>query len=178
MLPNLSTLSQNPPVACSGAPGGKPAPKQHPLDPLSAAEISAAAEACQQLAQQQGIAELRFNVITLQEPPKAALVAYEAGSGPCPPRQAFAILQVSATVAGLALGNQQWEGRGGTCNGNTQGTRTSSTCRHGTCRKSWERCPGTPVGVRVVGVPHYVCMHLLTPTAASTNDLCTRPLPA
>lgn len=119
MLPNLSTLSQNLPMLGCGAPVAKPAPKQHPLDPLSAAEISAAAEACEQLAQQQGIAELRFNVITLQEPPKAALVAYEAGSGPCPPRQAFAILQVSAAVAGLVLPtSSRWGGVACGC-GNT-----------------------------------------------------------
>jgi primary-amine oxidase len=81
------------------AGSGAPAKPSHPLDPLCGFELTAAAEACRQLAQQQGITELRFNVITLKEPPKAALVAYEAGSGPCPPRQAFAILQVRALLS-------------------------------------------------------------------------------
>ena len=38
----------------------------HPLDPLSAAEMSAAAEACRQYAAAQGVASLRFNTITLK----------------------------------------------------------------------------------------------------------------
>jgi primary-amine oxidase len=73
----------------------------HPLDPLNASEIKAAADACKQFAQQQGIEEIRFNVITLKEPLKAALIAFEAGSGPCPARQAFAILQVCGALWGV-----------------------------------------------------------------------------
>lgn len=71
----------------------------HPLDPLSPAEIAAAAEACRQLAAGQiGVQELRYNVITLKEPPKAELLAFEAGGGERPARQAFAILQVGVCV--------------------------------------------------------------------------------
>eukprot|EP00803_Ostreobium_quekettii_P010562 evm.model.scf_1177.3 EVM.evm.TU.scf_1177.3 scf_1177:31016-41785(+) len=66
----------------------------HPLDPLTASEISAASEACSQHAKGTGVESLRFNVVTLQEPPKGKLLAYEHGDGEAPPRQAFCILQI------------------------------------------------------------------------------------
>ena len=43
-------------------------PTHHPLDPLSAEEIRAAAQACKQYAAAAGLPELRFNAITLQVP--------------------------------------------------------------------------------------------------------------
>ncbi|KAG2429578.1 hypothetical protein HXX76_010813 [Chlamydomonas incerta] len=81
----------------------------HPLDPLSADEIKQAAAACRAYADQNAIGSLRFNVISLQEPPKKQLVEYlktaaaaAAAAGaeappppPSPlPRRAFVILQL------------------------------------------------------------------------------------
>ena len=43
-------------------------PTPHPLDPLSANEVRAAAQACKQHAAAAGLPELRFNAITLQVP--------------------------------------------------------------------------------------------------------------
>ncbi|KAF8068451.1 maoI [Scenedesmus sp. PABB004] len=76
----------------------------HPLDPLSADEVRAAAGACRALARAEGWCaggeELRFNVITLKEPPKRDLLAFEAGSSPEPPqRRACAILQTPPSSA-------------------------------------------------------------------------------
>lgn len=81
---------------CVCAAAAAAATVHHPLDPLSPAELTAAADVCRQWAEQQGVQELRFNFITLKEPSKAALLAFESGAGPCPPREAFAILQVSS----------------------------------------------------------------------------------
>lgn len=38
----------------------------HPLDPLTAAEVSAAGKACRQYAEKIGLTQLRFNSIGLQ----------------------------------------------------------------------------------------------------------------
>lgn len=84
------------PAAASKA--ATPACPGHPLDPLTGAEIAAAAAACKQLAEQQSFKSLRFNVVTLKEPPKATLLSFEAGHGLKPPRQVFAILQVRKNV--------------------------------------------------------------------------------
>lgn len=66
----------------------------HPLDPLSAAEIKAAAAACRTRAAQEKVASLlRFNAISLQEPAKHQLVAYDTGRARKPARRAFCILQ-------------------------------------------------------------------------------------
>lgn len=72
-----------------------PRPAVHPLDPLGADEIRAVAAACRKHAESLALPFLRFNVISLQEPPKRALVAYDAAPSPAtlPPRQAFAVLQ-------------------------------------------------------------------------------------
>lgn len=62
---------------------------EHPLDQLTPAEISRASAAVRAHAAAQGIKGLlRFNTIQLAEPPKAALLAYEAGAGPRPERTA------------------------------------------------------------------------------------------
>eukprot|EP00611_Tribonema_gayanum_P006349 TRINITY_DN15646_c0_g2_i1.p3 TRINITY_DN15646_c0_g2~~TRINITY_DN15646_c0_g2_i1.p3 ORF type:complete len:131 (-),score=40.61 TRINITY_DN15646_c0_g2_i1:1223-1615(-) len=67
----------------------------HILDPLTAEEISSAAAACKAHAAEQGVSSLRFNTITLKEPAKRDLLAYDANPGPetAPPREAFCILQ-------------------------------------------------------------------------------------
>ncbi|WIA30543.1 hypothetical protein OEZ86_000626 [Tetradesmus obliquus] len=82
----------------------------HPLDPLSAEEISGVAAACKSLAKQEGWGSLRFNVISLKEPAKADLLAFEAG-GPAPQRQGFAILQAppSSVVYEVTLALQPGE---------------------------------------------------------------------
>lgn len=73
--------------------------KYHPLDALTADEIRQAAAVCRAYAKQEGLEQLRFNVISLQEPPKKLVVAYDNDpSAPLPPRRAFCILQ----FAGLA----------------------------------------------------------------------------
>ncbi|KAI8472762.1 MAG: copper amine oxidase [Monoraphidium minutum] len=64
----------------------------HPLDPLSAEEISLAAEACKAYAEKAGVGPLRFNSIALQEPKKADLLAFDAGAAPAPPRAAACVL--------------------------------------------------------------------------------------
>jgi primary-amine oxidase len=67
----------------------------HPLDPLSSDEIKIIAASIKKYALAQDIPFLRFNVITLKEPPKKELLAYDADptSPPSFPRQAFCILQ-------------------------------------------------------------------------------------
>jgi len=47
--------------------------KVHPLDALTAQEISSIAVACKGLAEQEGFGELRFNVITLKASPNPAV---------------------------------------------------------------------------------------------------------
>jgi len=79
--PSLLSLSSHNPSAA------------HPLDPLTAGEVAAAAAACRSQAAAAGITSLRFNAITLNEPPKRALVEFERHGGPKPPRQAFCVLQ-------------------------------------------------------------------------------------
>lgn len=83
--------------------------KAHPLDPLSGAEIREAAAACRVYAKTTHFADtpIRFNVISLQEPKKPELLAYQRRldanqevEGFSPPRQAFCILQ-SSKLAGV-----------------------------------------------------------------------------
>eukprot|EP00884_Botryococcus_braunii_P003392 jgi/Botrbrau1/13053/Bobra.0187s0015.1 len=64
-----------------------------PLDPLTEEEVRMAAAACRKHAAAQGLPELRFNTITLKEPPKKALLAYRANGGAPPKREAFCIVQ-------------------------------------------------------------------------------------
>lgn len=76
----------------------------HPLDPLTPDEVSAAAAACRgrataALAPPSGAARLRFNTVTLQEPPKKDLLAFSRGTGPRPPRLAFCVLQAPPEFA-------------------------------------------------------------------------------
>jgi Cu2+-containing amine oxidase len=92
------------PAACpapAAAAAAATAAAPHPLDPLTPGEVAAAAAACRARAAGGGAlpgrggapGRLRFNTVTLQEPPKAALLAFRAGRGPAPPRTAFCILQ-------------------------------------------------------------------------------------
>ncbi|KAI8464298.1 MAG: copper amine oxidase [Monoraphidium minutum] len=76
-----------------GAAAGAP---PHPLDPLAPAEVAAAAAACRARAAAAGGAAgggLRFNTVTLLEPPKAQLLCFLAGRAAAPPRRAFCVLQ-------------------------------------------------------------------------------------
>src|SRR5258708_3781113 len=61
-------------------------PQVHPLDPLTAAEIEAATAAVKAARGLAGTA--RFVYVSLYEPSKAEIIAYEAGNGatPQPPR--------------------------------------------------------------------------------------------
>ncbi|KAJ5612912.1 hypothetical protein N7510_006106 [Penicillium lagena] len=65
----------------------------HPLDPLSAAEISATAALIRASAQ----TVLKFNSITLLEPPKAEYVAFRDFGGPRPTRRSLSIIISRAT---------------------------------------------------------------------------------
>lgn len=68
----------------------------HPLDPLTADEVAAAAGACKEKATSLGLPALRFNAITLREPAKRALLAWQKAGSPedgAPPREAFCVLQ-------------------------------------------------------------------------------------
>ena len=67
-------------------------PPPHPLDPLSVAEVTRAAAAARVHGAQLGLAKLRFNTVTLAEPPKRALLAFEHAGGPRPPRRALCVL--------------------------------------------------------------------------------------
>ena len=65
----------------------------HPLDDLTAAEITAAAstvKAALLSAEDADSSEeiIRFSYVTLAEPAKLAMAAYLAGEGPVPARQA------------------------------------------------------------------------------------------
>ena len=58
-------------------------PQPHPLDPLTAAEIEAATAAVKAAKGLAGTA--RFVYVSLYEPSKAEVIAYEAGAGATPP---------------------------------------------------------------------------------------------
>ena len=83
----------------------------HPLDPLNAGELASAAEACRAHASKLGLPSLRFNTITLLEPPKQELLAFARGAGAAgaeaPPRRAFCILQTPGTVEATVLLEEQ-----------------------------------------------------------------------
>ena len=70
----------------------------HPLDDLTAAEITAAAAVVKSAlladASDASDDEIRFSYVTLAEPAKLAMAAYVTGEGPVPPRQA----EVIATI--------------------------------------------------------------------------------
>ena len=71
----------------------------HPLDDLTAAEMTAAASTVKSdlLSTSEDVDEsheIRFSYVTLAEPAKAAMRAYLAGEGPVPARQA----EVIATI--------------------------------------------------------------------------------
>ncbi len=68
----------------------------HPLDPLSADEVTVTRDLL--LAAYKGkfpsaASPPIFNLVTLEEAPKAELLAFDAGTGPVPARKGFAILQ-------------------------------------------------------------------------------------
>jgi primary-amine oxidase len=66
----------------------------HPLDALTPEEISQSAAACRKRGAAEGLTQIRFNTITLKEPTKAALLAYDKDPSQAPERQSFCILQV------------------------------------------------------------------------------------
>lgn len=74
------------------------------MDPLSAAEITAAVEAVKAAAKAKlgaaaaATATPRFSFVTLKEPLKPAYLAWRNGTGPVPPREALAQLQMSPAV--------------------------------------------------------------------------------
>lgn len=74
----------------------------HPLDPLSADEVTLTADICKQhfksLHPGADVGALLFNAVSLQEPPKKALVAFTTGAAGAPPRQGFALMQPPASV--------------------------------------------------------------------------------
>ena len=72
------------------------ASRSHPLDPLTPAEIEAAARAVTAAASLGPLA--RFVYITLYEPAKADVIAFEAG-GPAPERQAKVLIRERAERA-------------------------------------------------------------------------------
>eukprot|EP00951_Prasinocladus_malaysianus_P012005 scaffold89162_cov20-Prasinocladus_malaysianus.AAC.1 len=77
---------------------GKPAPEYeddgtYPLDPITAEETLVAADAVRK--ELGAYADLRFNAITLAEPPKAELRAWKTGVGAKPKRMADVIAMVT-----------------------------------------------------------------------------------
>jgi primary-amine oxidase len=75
---------------------GIPGPAPHPLAPLTAAEIEAAASAVKAAKSLAGTA--RFVYVSLYEPPKHEVVAFEEG-GPVPARLAKVIIRERAEHA-------------------------------------------------------------------------------
>ncbi|WIA36385.1 hypothetical protein OEZ86_007700 [Tetradesmus obliquus] len=71
----------------------------HPLDPLTEEEVKVAAESCRQHAASLGLPPLRFNTITLQEPPKEQQLLFRSGRLHSLPRLAFCILQIPPELA-------------------------------------------------------------------------------
>jgi Cu2+-containing amine oxidase len=68
----------------------------HPLDPLSADEITLTSDVCKQhfkaLHPGADVGAVIFNAVSLEEPPKAALLAG------APPRKGFALMQPPASI--------------------------------------------------------------------------------
>jgi primary-amine oxidase len=85
----VSSTAANPGAAEVGAP--------HPLDPLTAAEIEAATAAIKAARGLAGTA--RFVYVTLFEPAKAEVIAFEAGTGPRPARLVKAVIRDRAERA-------------------------------------------------------------------------------
>jgi primary-amine oxidase len=56
------------------------------------AEVTRAAAAARAHGAKLGLAKLRFNTVTLAEPPKRELLAFEHAGGPRPPRRALCVL--------------------------------------------------------------------------------------
>jgi len=65
----------------------------HPLDQLSMQEISQAARLIRERAE----TEVKFNCISLREPPKAEYAAFKNRKGPRPDRKAFSIILAKGT---------------------------------------------------------------------------------
>lgn len=79
------------------------APPPHPLDPLSAAEITLASAICKQrfksLHPGADVGALLFQAVSLQEPPKPELLAFTNGKAAAPPaRKGFVLMQPPASV--------------------------------------------------------------------------------
>jgi len=76
----------------------------HPLDPLSGDEMLAASELIRAAFKGKHpgapLEALIFNVVTLDEPSKSELLAFDAGKGPLPARKSFSILQPPLSVYG------------------------------------------------------------------------------
>jgi len=76
----------------------------HPLDPLSGDEMLAASELIRATFKGKHpgapLEALIFNVVTLDEPSKSELLAFDAGKGPLPARKSFSILQPPLSVYG------------------------------------------------------------------------------
>ncbi|GBF99493.1 copper amine oxidase [Raphidocelis subcapitata] len=85
-------MSPPAPAAAAAAAAAPP----HPLDPLSPSEVAAAAAACRAAAAPR---RLRFNTVTLLEPPKPALLAFLRGAGPRPARRAFCVVMAPPAFA-------------------------------------------------------------------------------
>lgn len=76
----------------------------HPLDPLSSEEMLAASDLIRAAFKSKHpgapLEALIFNVVTLDEPKKPELLAFDAGKGPLPARKSFAVLQPPLSVYG------------------------------------------------------------------------------
>ena len=79
----------------------------HPLDDLTAAEITAAASVVKAAlladASDASDDEIRFSYVTLAEPAKLAMAAYVTGEGPRPPRQAEVIATIVSKMDAYTL---------------------------------------------------------------------------
>lgn len=75
---------------------------QHPLDPLSADEVTLTAEVCKGHFESRHPGaepgDVLFNAVSLQEPTKKELVAFTTGAAGAPPRKGFALMQPPASI--------------------------------------------------------------------------------
>ncbi|CAM9540325.1 unnamed protein product, partial [Discosporangium mesarthrocarpum] len=72
---------------------------QHPLEQLGPDEVLKVSEAVKGRFEE----NIRFSVVTLQEPPKDAMLKFNAGEAERPPRQAYALVLVPSTGIAFEL---------------------------------------------------------------------------
>jgi hypothetical protein len=116
----------------------------HPLDPLTADEVTAAAGACKEKAASLSLPALRFNAITLREPAKRALLAWQKAGSPedgAPPREAFCVLQTPGCGEQRRGACRAMGAHASTAPSNLPGLSAPLPWRSHRPRRHWLPCP-------------------------------------